>query len=372
MKWTRLLSCFMIATGSLLLSCASLPKPEVVAEADRVARTPAAKEAESLAPQAHAHANALRRKADDLYQAGDLAGAQIAGEHAIAAMQRAFVLARLVKAQKRLDAANARLVDAQAKLAKLDEQAQRITAEADNLELRLKVVQDAEPLALSTPASPERERARKQAARALLLQARLLCLATRLLEPKRTGLSELLAAVDRQEQALSNQGSFDLNQATKARSDCLRELTLVRRPELLAAPAEGVSDALLEQLTKAESFFAFRDDRGVVVVLRDVLGKDSRPTPQGSEQLGALARVAKAHPKFPVLVVLHASRDLAGAAAAKESEKLSTVVDHLKQAGAPSVEGYVAGAAQPIAHPKQAGAAERNERLEIIFVSPAP
>jgi len=371
MKRAGLVVCFLTAACSLAVACASLPKPEVVAEADRVARTPAAKEAESLAPQAHAHADALRRRADDLYRAGDLAGAQIVGEHAIAAMQRAFILARLVKAQKRLDAANAKLSDAQAKLAELDEQAQRITAEADNLELRLKVLQDAEPLAPNTPASPERERARKQAARALLTQARLLCLATRLLEPGRDKLGELLATVDRQEQALGSQATVDVNQVTKARSDCLRELTLVRRPELLAAPAQGVSDALLEQLTKTERFFAFRDDRGVVVVLRNVMGKGNSLTPESSQQLEALARVAKAHPKFPVLVVLHSSRDVPGAAA-NENTKLAALVAHLKQAGAPSVEGYAAGAAQPIAHPKQTGAAERNERIEIVFVSPAP
>lgn len=353
--------------GLLLLGCASMPRPQVVTEADRVAESPAAEEARQLAPQAHAHALALRDQADAAYRAGDLAGAQILGEHSIAAMNRAFVLSRLVKAQKRLDEANAKLAQNQQKLAGLDEQAQRISAEADNLELRVKVLRDAQPLATPAAASPERERARASAARALLSQARLLCLSTRLLEPKRESVDQQLTAIDSLE-AAPRGATVDINAAAQARSACLKELTLVRRPQLLQAPAEGLADTLLEALTKTEKFYAFRDDRGVVVVLRDVLTAQGTPTSAGAEQLEALARVAKAHPKFPLLVVTHSATS---GNAASGTRDLDAIVGFLKDKGAPSVQGHAVGDAQPVAPPKRPGARERNTRIEVVFVSPS-
>lgn len=350
--------------GFVLMGCASMPRPKVVVEADRVAETPAAQEAEQLAPQAHAHALALRDQADAAYRAGDLAGAQILGEHSIAAMNRAFVLTRLVKAEQRLERANAKLAKNQQKLAELDEQAQRITAEADNLELRVKVLRDAQPLATPSAASPERERARAAAARSLLSQARLLCLSTRLLEPKRDSVNQHLTTIDGLESSLGRNATVDVNAVTKVRSACLKELTLVRRPQLLEAPAEGLTDTLLEALTKTEKFYAFRDDRGVVVVLRDVLAQGA-PTKTGAEQLEALARVAKAHSKFPLLVVTHSASP--GAASARD---LDGIVAFLKDKGAPSVQGHAVGDAQPVAPSKRPGARERNTRVEVVFVSP--
>lgn len=352
--------------GFVLVGCASMPRPQVVDQADQVAETPAAEEARQLAPQAHAHALALRDDADAAYRAGDLAGAQILGEHSIAAMNRAFVLSRLVKAEQRLDRANAKLAKNQQKLAELDEQAQRISAEADNLELRVKVLRDAQPLATPAAASPERERARAAAARSLLSQARLLCLSTRLLDPKQGSVSQHLTAIDGLEASVTRGATVDVTAVTKVRSACLKELTLVRRPQLLEAPAEGLTDTLLEALTKTEKFYAFRDDRGVVVVLRDVLAPQGAPTQAGAEQLEALARVAKAHPKFPLLVVTHSA-----AASGASSGDLDAIVGFLKEKGAPSVQGHVVGDAQPVAPPKRPGARERNTRVEIVFVSPS-
>src|SRR5882757_9423847 len=61
---------------------------------DRV-RSPAAQTAASLAPEAFAHAEKIRRQADEAYQQGDLSGAQVLAEHAVAAYQHALVLARI-------------------------------------------------------------------------------------------------------------------------------------------------------------------------------------------------------------------------------------------------------------------------------------
>ncbi len=104
------------------------------------------------------------------------------------------------------------------------------------------------------------------------------------------------------------------------------------------------------------------------MVLRDVVATDGALTETGKAELAALARVAKAHPKFPILVVTHS----AGGARAEERRQLETALAALQAGGAPTVEGTLAGSAQPLAPPKSTGAKARNDRIEVVFVSPAP
>jgi hypothetical protein len=65
----------------LAASCARLPRPPVMADADRV-RAATASQATELAPEAMAHADKLRRDAETAYANGDLAAAQILAERA--------------------------------------------------------------------------------------------------------------------------------------------------------------------------------------------------------------------------------------------------------------------------------------------------
>jgi hypothetical protein len=332
-------------------------------EVDRTRESQASVDARTTAPQAHARAELLRKRAEQAYSDGDLITAQIVSEQALAAYLRATIEARLTRAEARL--AEAQLVEKQQseRLAQLDAEQQRLSAEAADLELRAKVLRDAEPLAKNEPASPEREKARREAARAILTQASLLCVAARLVEPKRNALPPLLSKADELRAKLATAAPAAIDDANALRSDCLRELTLARRPRAQANPSRGESDALLSELSRAD-FLPFRDDRGVVVTLRAVREGGKLAT-KAAEKLAELGRVAKAHPDFPVLVVAHDAR-----AGAKDDGLGAQVAETLKAAGASRVETQRAGSTSPVVPPDRAGAAARNERLEIIFVSP--
>jgi hypothetical protein len=365
----RLALVALVAAVGCLACCAPSPPPRIMSQVEAVRSGPAGQEAKRLAPQGYAHAEALRRRAEQAHRDDDLAGAQILSEHALAAYAHAFALARLAQAQQRLAQARARLAEVQTELSALGERQQRIAAEADDLELRVKVVQDAVPLVPNQPATPERERARLDAARSMAQQGQLLCAATGLLSPAAEGLAEHLARIQALEKKLaSGPTTVPIDEAIELRSACLRLLTLARRPATRRAPAAGQADALLAALSAKGSLFPFRDDRGVVVTLRGVVTRQGMLTKAGAERLALLGRVAKANPGFPVLVVVHSAR---GAAAAGDEATAKAVCQALTDAGAPKVEARTVGDAQPVIDPTTEGAAARNARIEVVFVSPS-
>ncbi|HXK18088.1 MAG TPA: hypothetical protein VNG33_09820 [Polyangiaceae bacterium] len=346
-----------------LAGCATPARPQIMVEVDRTRQGAAVIEAQKSAPQAYARAELLKQRAEQAYADKDLPAAQILSEQALAAYLRATLEARLTKAENRL--AEAQLLEKKQaeRLAQLDTEQQRLSAETADLELRAKVARDAEPLAKNEPASPEREKARREAARAIVTQGSLLCVAARLVEPGRTTLQPLLGKADELKKKLETSGPAPIDDATALRSDCLRELTLARRPRAQANPSQGESDALLAELSRAD-FLPFRDDRGVVVVLHAVR-EAGKLSGKAGEKLADLGHVAKAHPEFPVLVVSHDAR-----AGAKDDGLSSQAVDALKAAGATRIEARSAGSSSPVVPPDRTGAAARNERLEIVFVSP--
>jgi hypothetical protein len=345
------------------LGCATPARPQIMTVVDRTREGQAVLDARKNAPQAYARAELLRQRAEQAYADDDQPAAQILSEHALAAYLRATIEARLTRAEARL--AEARLLEkTQAdRLAQLDVEQQRLSAETADLELRAKVARDAEPLAKNEPASPERERARREAARAIVTQGSLLCVAARLVEPNRSALTPLLSKADELRKKLDTAAPSPIDEATALRSDCLRELTLARRPRAQANPSQGESDALLAELSRAD-FLPFRDDRGVVVTLH-ALREAGKLSTKAAAKLGDLGRVAKAHPEFPLLVVSHDARS-----GAKEDGLSSQAVEALKAAGASRIEAKSAGSTTPVVPPERPGAAARNERLEIVFVSP--
>lgn len=350
-----------------LVSCASTPRPQVMKDASSSRSAPAVEQAKRLAPQAHARAELLYKKAEQALDDDDTAGAQILSEQALAAYGRAVLQARLVQAEARRAETQARLAEAEKVLQALDEQHKRALLEAEALELRAKVIRDALPLPVNTPASPERERARLDAARSLATQAKLLCLSARLLAPAHEGVTAGLAKVDGLQQRLSAKpASVPIDEATALRAQCLKELTLVRRPETQKNPAAGKADRLLAELSSGD-WLPFRDDRGVVVTLRGAF-KGDKLEASSEQRLAELGRVARAHPEFPVLVVVHAARGEAVSASHKRAERVAEAV---RRAGAARVEAQGVGSAQPVLPPSRPGAAERNERVEVVFVAPA-
>lgn len=345
------------------VGCATPARPQIMGEVERTRQATAVLDAKKSAPQAYARAELYKQRADQAYDAGDLAAAQVLAEQALAAYLRATVEARLTKAENGLAEARVQEKAQTERLAQLEAEQQRIAAEAADLELRVKVARDAEPLAKSGPASPEREKARREAARAIVTQGSLLCVAARLVEPNRSALAPLLGKADELRKRLEAAGSAPIDDANALRSDCLRELTLARRPRAQQYPARGESDALLTELSRAD-LLPFRDDRGVVVTLHAVreAGKLSAKL---NDKLTELGRVAKAHPQFPVLVVSHDAKP-----GAKDDGLSAQAAEVLTAAGAPRVEAQGAGGTSPVVPQNRSGAAARNERLEVVFVSP--
>lgn len=348
-------------------ACAAPPRPQVMSEVSAVRGSAAAREAETLAPQAHARAVQLEEQAEAAYSSRDLPRAQILSEQALAAFQHAFVLARLARAEQRRAAAEERGEAALKELADLDEQQQRVAAEARDIEMRIRVAQDAVPLVPNEPASPAREKARREAARHLSTQARLLCVATQMLEPGADALAETTADLDTLDGTLDGAGPAPIDEAIRLRSRCLAHLSAVRR----AAGGEASSDVdqLLDQLGRA-GLQPSRDDRGIVVTLRELFAGRTRLSTGSTERLAALGRVAKEHPAFPVLVVVHGD-GARGAASQGEQDRGSAVAGALKAAGAPRVDARTAGASQPVLPAGSGLPARSNERVEIVFVAPA-
>jgi hypothetical protein len=335
-------------------------------QVDSARASAAVREAAKGAPQAYAEAELRRTQAEGAFADGDQPSAQILSEQALAAYARATVQARLVRAQATLADEQNRLLRATQLQADLDAQQQRFLLDAETLETRLKVARDAEPLPVSAPASAEREQARLAAVKALLSQAKLLCLSARLLEPGREGVPPLLGKLGELTAKLTAPPA-PIDDAIAVRSGCLKELTLARRPATQKEPAAGVTDALLAELS-ASNLLPFRDDRGVVVTLRTLFNAKDQLSSEAQSTLDSLGKVAKAHPEFPVLAVVHVARGNAGA---HDSAQASTVADALRKAGAPRVETDTAGSAQPVLDPEKPGAGLRNARVEVVFIAPS-
>lgn len=382
------------------MGCAPVPRPGVLAEVEQVRGSAAAKEARAQAPASVAHAEKLGREADAAFEAGDTAGAQILGERALAAYAHASAIARIARAEAALRESSALESKAKAELAGLDADQTRVLAEAEALELRLKVAVDAQPIVPSGAADPDREKARVEAARALALQARLLCSAGKLLlegapaaasseapkpapaspsapstaaaaapSPKTlaTRLEEATAAVTKLDADLAAGGPAPIDQASRARAGCLAALTGIRRAATPIAKAPGAGDALLTELSATGTWSPSRDDRGVAVTLRNLF-KGEALTPAGSSRLAELGRIAAAHPTFPVVVVVHQDKEPAKTDKTQAS-RAELVVKALKAERAPRVEAVLAGAAMPVVNPKGANRA-RNARVEVVFVTP--
>lgn len=374
-----------LALVTALAACKPIPRPDVLDRARDAAATPQAGLARERAPQAFARAEKLRREAEALVTT-DFAGAQLTGERALAAYTRAFELARLAQAELDADAATAALATIEAEGQGLDAEVSRLSREAEAAELKVRVVRDAVPTAISGKADAEREAARVSAVRALAVEARMLCGGAKLLlagdaagaDP--TSVKEARAELDR---ALAELVELDklvaplgtgsalapIDRASRVRATCLAALTKVRRTQTRAQKGLGVSDALLASLSAA-SFGPSRDDRGVVVTLRAPFGGD-KLTATAEKQLGELAKVARAHPRFPVLVVLHDGKPLApkdrASADARAALARRALGDGVLKSG--DEHTVVAGGDSPVADPKGPARGE-NARIEIVFVAP--
>src|SRR5262245_47247667 len=202
-EMTRVRVGVLLWLASALVACAEGPKPRVLTALDTTRPSPAWSAARPGAPQAFAGAEGFRRQAEQAHENGQPATAQILGEQALAAYQRTVTLDRLRRAERRAADAEAALAAREREIAAEQARERDLDAQARAVELELKVARETLPVPKSGPAgSPEREKARLDAARALAVQARLLCSAARLLDPKRTELGADFTKLDELDERL--------------------------------------------------------------------------------------------------------------------------------------------------------------------------
>jgi len=385
---------FVVAAG-----CAPVPTPRAVDDADAASRSPAALEAKTHAAQVWALAERRRLEAHAALDEGPPARAQFLAEEALATYQEGAALARTVKAARRSETASAESEKLAAELAVVDAALKIASADVEALELRLRVAQGAEPPGTSRPASPEREAARREAARGLLVQGRLLCGAARLLgagsakpappasdktpEDPSSGpvLSRDLAEAEQRlselDAALGAPGekpgakATPIDLATRARANCLSVLTRTRRQSAAAASggtAASSADSLLSELGamgQKAGFSPSRDERGVVVVLRDVFEGDDVGA-RAKSLLEQLDRVAAAHARFAVAVVVHTDKPVSAADKAKWEARAAKVASRF--GSVPEARRLTVFAADAL--PAATGKNARNTRVEIVFIAP--
>ncbi len=345
-----------------------------LADIDRVRLSPGAQEGLRLAPQEYQHAEQERALAHKSDADGDGTSASLHVERAMASYQRAFALARLAKAKDDLAAATAELQIEVVQEQHLSASRADVEREADELDKRLKVAKEALALVPSGPADPAREAARLVAARSLVAQGRLLCGAARLLAPKFAGLEEGEKDAADLDAALARAPHpAPIDNAARVRAACLALLTRARREALATAQGGQAADAdaLLEELAAAGSWDPSRDERGVVVTLRDAF-KGAALQPEAQKKLEDLGRVAAAHAGFAVQLVLHDVTEPNAREATLDAQRADAAVSALLAGGGDKarVKGLGMGARVPVVDPADARHRGRNERVEVVFVAP--
>jgi outer membrane protein OmpA-like peptidoglycan-associated protein len=423
---TPTLRSLSIAAALVVVACAAPTRPPAMARVAEVRASPATAEAETWAPQAHAHALELEERAEQALKGGDPEAAGLLAEQAIAAHEHAWVLTRLARAERRRLDAEAELDAQHRALGDLRAQHQRLSAEAAALELRSQVVRSALSMPPREASAAERQQARARAASALSAQARLLCVSARLLgEGERV--QALIPRLDELDRRLTSDAApKQLELATELRSECLRAISEVRRqnsapaarpvttPEAASAvapdsaatgaaslpgagaglasnddspatpqvaanghasgaigmPASAASplpaDVLLDELSAA-GVAPSRDDRGVTVSLRDLFAPDGALNERAREELKRLGQIAGRHPDFPVLLVGHSASPRG---APEVDRQLATVSSALSGSGVAKLEAWSVGDREPLLPAHSPAANARNQRIELVFVAP--
>jgi outer membrane protein OmpA-like peptidoglycan-associated protein len=339
-------------------------------QAEAVRAAPATRQAESLAPQAVAHAEQLRLQAEAAFARGASAEASLLAERALVAYQRAAVLARIATATLQARSAQSDLDSTVGRLEELRTEHRRANADIEALQQLILVVKDAPAIAHSAPATPERENARTRSARAAVADARMLCAAASLLGRPVDGLDATEAAVQRLADTVAQwPRPAPIDEARRLRSQCLALLSLARRTSGLPAGA-GSADELLAALSARPGLDPVRDDRGVAVTIR---GDPADTKGNVAEKLRAIAEAAATHPNFPVLVVAHTRYRASKAEHVAAEQRAQRVVRELTGAGIPDarLRAVHAGADRPVVHePVPPPPNSQNDRTEVVFVAP--
>lgn len=358
-----------LVAALLLAGCAgghgTIP---VMQDVERIRTGPAAKTGAQYAPQMFAIAEQQRQKSRAAYDAGDDASAEIFAEQAATSYQHAFVLARLAMATERENAVKKKFADAEDEAARYAKARQDLVAQTDALEKKLAVARDALVPASSGPADPKREAARLVSARSLVVEARLLCGAAELVGADAKVVADPEKAVtDLEKQLDGTPKPVPIDAAANARATCLAALTKARRANDAHA---GGADALLAELSAAGKWDPARDERGVVVTLRDLF-QGGTLTKDGAAKLAELGRVLGAHPGVAAQVVLHDATQPSAKDAQADKDRADLAAKTISGSAGSTVKirSDLAGARRPVVDPADAKHRARNARLDVVFVT---
>jgi hypothetical protein len=126
---------------------------------------------------------------------------------------------------------------------------------------------------------------------------------------------------------------------------------------------------LLAELSAAGGWDPARDERGVVVTLREAF-RGVELTEAASARLQELGRVAAAHPRFAVQLVVHDAMAIASDGDSADSKRAAAAVQALVRGGVSDsrLRAEIAGSRLPVVDPSDTKARGRNERLDVVFV----
>jgi len=335
--------------------------------AENVSRSAAVTESATVAPQIIAHAKDLHRQAAEAYERGEIAKASILGERAVVAFERAAVLARLARAELLAAEAQKKASESAEEQRLLDAERERLDADIAAIEQMILVVRDARAITPTIMGDPGREAARMTAARAIVVDARLLCVAAKLLGRPMDGLESAESEVGRLEDALAQWPKpVPIDDAQRIRANCLSLLTLARRSGSGALPA----DMVLTELSQVSDINPVLDDRGVAVVVEGYGPNNEK----AKARVDALAKVAAKHTQYPVLVVSHTRAKAPKAVQDTLRDQAEAIVRALEAAGVDRARlGQVdAGPHRPMVHdPIPPPANSKNDRVEVVLVVPS-
>ncbi len=354
------------ASGAVACGAPAIRVPSVD-DLDRVRTTETMREAAALAPDLYARAEFERQLARHAHATGDDIDANLHAEDALAAYTHAFAVARISRAAAELADAQKALDAATGEEPSLDAARAKLESDAEQLEKRVQAIRDRP---LGTPNgkdSAEREAARWAQARSLVVEARLICDAARLIASGQDDVVGAQRDVAAQAKRIAEAPrSVPIDLAAHLRARCLDVLTRVRRTTV---DAVGRTDTLLSDLSASGGWDPARDERGVIITLRDAY-RGLQLNEAAAGRLHELGRIAAAHPAFAIQVVVHdasAPRTDAG-----DLRRGQAAVQALLSGGAvPSrVQTELAHADDPIADPGDPRQRGYNERLDVVFVGP--
>jgi hypothetical protein len=361
-----------IAAGSLVACGASVISVASVDEVERVRITETALEGARLAPEVYARAEHERDLARRSHASGDDVAANLHAEHALAAYSHAVVMARIARATTERADAQATLDATTVQEQSLEATRATLEKEAADLEQRAQTVHARLPAPPSASSPAVREAVRWTQARSLVVEARLICNAARLVFPgvddvarAQTAAVAMAERIDGDRPGHPSAGAptpVPIDDAARIRARCVDVLTRARRATL---DTLGRADVLLTELSTAGGWDPSRDERGVVVTLRDPF-RGILLTDATTGKLKELGRIAAAHPAFAVQVVVHDAT----------TPNTAPKPDGDIRRGDATVQALVAGGASAsrvqaelaVADPNDPRTAARTERLDVVFV----